>query len=80
MKRTDNRALAMARRPINNARATMAAQVVKRPNDAVLTTHDDRAFAQEVKGKPIARRGQVTFVPHHLPMGQKDLVTLQREW
>ena len=76
VERADDGPFAMARRPIHHPRAAMAAQIVKGPHNPVLTAHDHSAFAQKVKGQPVTRRGQVTFMPHHLPMGQKDLFTL----
>jgi hypothetical protein len=69
----------MAGRAFDNAGTPVAAQVVESPHHAIRPPHDDSAFAQHVMAQPVAGIGNVADMAHDLPMGQEQLVTLQRE-
>ena len=69
----------MAGLAVDHARAAVAAEVVEGAQPAVLTAQDQRAFAQQIEGQPVAGRRQVVFMGGHLPVVQEDLLALDLE-
>jgi len=73
----DQRPLAMALRPVHNPRAPVTAQVVKGAHHAVAAPDHHGAFAQQIKGQPVAGCGDVTHMPGDLPVLQKQLAAFK---